>query len=46
MQLPLGACQMVFQLQFARKQDAVPPTRDYMLDAEKGITVRRSMAAG
>ena len=37
--------QMVFQLQLAKKQDAVPLTRDYMLDAEKGITVTRSMAA-
>jgi cyclopropane-fatty-acyl-phospholipid synthase len=37
--------QMVFQLQLARKQSAAPLTRDYMLDAEKGITVRRSMAA-
>jgi cyclopropane-fatty-acyl-phospholipid synthase len=37
--------QMVFQLQLARKQDAVPLTRDYMLDAEKGVTVKRSMAA-
>ncbi len=37
--------QMVFQIQLARKQDAVPLTRDYMLDAEKGITVTRSMAA-
>jgi cyclopropane-fatty-acyl-phospholipid synthase len=37
--------QMVFQIQLARKQDAVPLTRDYMLDAEKGIRVTRSMAA-
>ena len=37
--------QMVFQLQLAKKQDAVPLTRDYMLDAEKGIKVTRSMAA-
>ena len=37
--------QMVFQLQITRKQDAVPLTRDYMLDAEKGIKVTRSMAA-
>jgi cyclopropane-fatty-acyl-phospholipid synthase len=37
--------QMVFQLQIAKTQDAVPLTRDYMLDAEKGITVTRSMAA-
>ena len=37
--------QMVFQLQLARRQDAVPYTRDYVLDAEKGVTVKRSMAA-
>jgi cyclopropane-fatty-acyl-phospholipid synthase len=37
--------QMVFQIQLARKQDAVPLTRDYMLDAEKGTTGTRSMAA-
>jgi cyclopropane-fatty-acyl-phospholipid synthase len=37
--------QMVFQLQLAKKLDAVPRTRDYMLDAEKGITVTRSIAA-
>lgn len=37
--------QMVFQLQLARKPTAAPLTRDYMLDAEKGITVGRSMAA-
>ena len=37
--------QMVFQIQIARKQDAVPLTRDYMVDAERGIAVARSMAA-
>jgi cyclopropane-fatty-acyl-phospholipid synthase len=37
--------QMVFQLQLARRQTAAPLTRDYMLDAEKGIKVTRSMAA-
>jgi cyclopropane-fatty-acyl-phospholipid synthase len=37
--------QMVFQLQIARKQDAVPLTRDYMIDAENGVTTSRSMAA-
>ena len=31
--------QMVFQIQIARRQDAVPLTRDYMLDAENGISV-------
>jgi cyclopropane-fatty-acyl-phospholipid synthase len=39
--------QMVFQIQIARRQDAVPLTRDYMIDAErereKGVT--RSIAA-
>ena len=39
------AHQMVFQLQLAKKQDAVPLTHDYLLDAEKGIMVTRSMAA-
>ena len=33
--------QMVFQLQLARRQNAAPLTRDYMLDAEKGIKVTR-----
>ncbi|CAN5788526.1 cyclopropane-fatty-acyl-phospholipid synthase family protein [soil metagenome] len=37
--------QMVFQIQLARRQDAVPLTRDYMFDAENGIKVGRSMAA-
>ena len=37
--------QMVFQIQIARRQDAVPLTRDYMIDAENGISVPRSMAA-
>jgi cyclopropane-fatty-acyl-phospholipid synthase len=37
--------QMVFQLQIARKQDAVPLTRDYLVDAENGATTSRSMAA-
>jgi hypothetical protein len=36
---------MVFQMQIARRQDAVPLTRDYMGDAENGIDVTRSMAA-
>ena len=27
--------QMVFQLQLAKRQDAVPLTRDYMLDWER-----------
>ena len=26
--------QMVFQIQIARRQDAVPLTRDYLIDAE------------
>ena len=37
--------QMVFQIQIARKQDAVPLTRDYMVDAERGVVTARSMAA-
>ena len=37
--------QMVFQIQIARKQDAVPLTRDYMVDAERGVVAARSMAA-
>jgi cyclopropane-fatty-acyl-phospholipid synthase len=37
--------QMVFQIQIARKQDAVPLTRDYIVDAERGVRVTRSMAA-
>jgi cyclopropane-fatty-acyl-phospholipid synthase len=37
--------QMVFQIQLARRQDAVPLTRDYAFDAERGIAVSRSMAA-
>ena len=31
--------QMVFQIQIARRQDAVPLTRDYMVDAESGVAV-------
>jgi len=37
--------QMVFQIQITRKQDAVPLTRDYMVDAERGVVAARSMAA-
>ncbi len=37
--------QMVFQIQIARRQDAVPLTRDYMADAAGGARVTRSMAA-
>ncbi|WP_231714744.1 SAM-dependent methyltransferase [Enhydrobacter aerosaccus] len=38
--------QMVFQIQIARRQDAVPLVRDYMVDAERGAaTVTSSMAA-
>jgi cyclopropane-fatty-acyl-phospholipid synthase len=36
--------QMVFQIQIARKLDAVPLTRDYMVDTERGATAH-SMAA-
>ncbi len=37
--------QMVFQVQIARKQDAVPLTRDYLGDTESGAVASRSMAA-
>jgi len=37
--------QMVFQVQIARKQDAVPLTRDYMLEAERAPAPSQSMAA-
>jgi cyclopropane-fatty-acyl-phospholipid synthase len=37
--------QMVFQIQLAQKQDAVPLVRDYIVDAERGVTNARSMAA-
>ena len=36
--------QMVFQMQIARRQDAAPLTRDYMIDRERGDTAS-SMAA-
>jgi cyclopropane-fatty-acyl-phospholipid synthase len=37
--------QMVFQIQIARRQDAVPATRDYMLEVERSLGTRKSMAA-
>jgi cyclopropane-fatty-acyl-phospholipid synthase len=37
--------QMVFQIQIARRQDAVPLTRDYMVDAERNADSARSIAA-
>ncbi len=37
--------QMVFQIQVARRQDAVPLSRDYIFDAERGVAPARSMAA-
>ena len=37
--------QMVFQIQVARRPEAVPFTRDYMVDAERGVAGSRSMAA-
>ena len=37
--------QMVFQVQIARRQDAVPITRDYMLEVEKSLPARSSIAA-
>jgi cyclopropane-fatty-acyl-phospholipid synthase len=49
----LGGCeisfrymnQMVFQIQIARRQDAVPLTRDYMFEAERETGATRSIAA-
>lgn len=37
--------QMVFQVQIARRQDAVPITRDYMLEVERSLPERSSIAA-
>jgi cyclopropane-fatty-acyl-phospholipid synthase len=37
--------QMVFQIQIARRQDAVPLTRDYMVDAEHDVSTPSSIAA-
>jgi len=37
--------QMVFQIQIARRQDAVPLTRDYIVDVENDLRLARSMAA-
>jgi cyclopropane-fatty-acyl-phospholipid synthase len=37
--------EMVFQIQITRRQDAVPLTRDYLIDAENGVSVPSSMAA-
>ncbi len=37
--------QMVFQIQITRRQDAVPLTRDYLIEAENAISVPSSMAA-
>ena len=37
--------QMVFQIQIARRQDAVPLTRDYMIDAESAGSAPSSIAA-
>ena len=37
--------QMVFQIQIAKRQDAAPLTRDYMVDAERGEHAAPSMAA-
>src|SRR4029453_2035949 len=37
--------QMVFQIQIARRQDAVPLTRDYVLDFERAHRERASAAA-
>ena len=37
--------QMVFQIQIAKRQDAVPLTRDYIRDWEQGVSVGASKAA-
>src|SRR5260370_37687060 len=37
--------QMVFQVQITRRQDAVPLTRDSLIEAENGISVPSSIAA-
>ena len=37
--------QMVFQLQVARRQDAVPLSRDYIVETERGGSVAHSVAA-
>jgi len=36
---------MVFQLQVGRHPKSTPLTRDYMMDAERGVAVTHSMAA-
>ena len=36
--------QMVFQIQLARDQAAVPLTRDYMSEAERAVARRRAIA--
>jgi cyclopropane-fatty-acyl-phospholipid synthase len=37
--------QVVFQIQLAKRQDAVPLTRDYMLDAERAMRADAAQAA-
>jgi cyclopropane-fatty-acyl-phospholipid synthase len=37
--------QMVFQIQIAKRQDAVPLTRDYITDAERSMNIRPGLAA-
>src|SRR5215470_1107667 len=37
--------QMVFQMQLARRQDAAPLTRDYMVDFERALQTRSSAVA-
>ena len=37
--------QMVFQLQLAKRQDAVPLTRDYISEWEHGVAAAESQAA-
>ena len=37
--------QMVFQMQIAKRQDAVPPTREYMVEEERSENLSKSIAA-
>lgn len=37
--------QMVFQMQIAKRQDAVPPTREYMVEEERSENLPKSIAA-
>ena len=37
--------QMVFQMQVSRRQEAVPLTRDYMVEFERSMQARSNAAA-